>query len=174
MSLVESLLLTGCNWVSINIFSYVHGAGEITANPAGVAPPDVWILGGKRSVALAAGLGAALCLNMFSSPCPPEEGQEIIGGYRAAFRCSGGVKEALPAVALAGVCADSADRAQMLAQQAPDGFTPRIVGDPKQCHRLLKQICFTLRVNIAIFVDLCNVTEDRLRSYELLADGLHG
>lgn len=154
----------------VAVASYLRGRAEVIPNPPGVIAPELWVLGGKTAMPLAAEIGAAFCLNMFSSSGTIEAGRALIAEYRARFKRLHHNGEPRAAVALAGVCADTAERARRLAQSAPTFITPRIVGDPRHCGQVLKDISLSLRVETVIIADLCAVTRDRIRSYELIAD----
>ena len=121
---------------------------------------------------VAAEIGASFCLNMFSSTLTVSEGRCLITTYRERLKNSAFDDEATAAVAIAGVCAETTERAQSLARSTSSFILPRVVGDPGTCRSLLEDVAVGIGVSHLIFVDLCSSIHDRLRSYSLLAEQL--
>ena len=157
------------------LFTYVRGEGAVLARPRGVGRPQPWVLGsgGARTAELAgqesASYGLALFLGRSQAASP-----DLVERYRAHFRPSEETPEPRACLAMAGVCAETEAQAQALVAGNPLGkaLRPNLVGTPAQCRETLLEFAARYQTNEFVFLDLCTQTEDRLRSYRLLAEAL--
>jgi luciferase family oxidoreductase group 1 len=156
------------------LFTYMRGKGAVLARPRGVGRPEPWVLGsgGTRSAELAGEQGASYGLALFLNR-PERPSPELIGRYRAHFRPSEETPEPRSCLAMAGVCAETEAEAQEIAgHERNRGLRPNLVGTPAQCRETLLDLAARYQTHEFVFLDLCDRTEDRLRSYRLLAEAL--
>ena len=143
---------------------------KLPITPRGVGMPQMWVLGsgGMASALTAAWNGTAYGLALFLSggkddPAPVE-------AYRAQFRPSRNLARPQWNIAVAGVCADTEAEAVRLAGLHRNRFlVPSVVGAPEQCRTRLQEISERYQTDEIIFVAVSGMREQRLRSYELLA-----
>jgi luciferase family oxidoreductase group 1 len=156
------------------LFTYMRGEGVVLARPRGVGRPQPWVLGsgGTLSAELAGEQGASYGLALFlkrPTPAPPE----LIERYRAHFRPSEETPEPRCCLAMAGVCAETEAKAQEIARHDRNrGLRPNLVGTPAQCREMLLEFATRYQTSEFVFLDLCGQTEDRQRSYRLLAEAV--
>ena len=156
------------------LFTYMRGEGAVLARPRGVGRPQPWVLGsgGTQSAELAGEQGASYGLALFldrPTPAPPE----LVERYRAHFRPSAETPEPRCCLAISGVCAETEAKAQEIARHDRNrGFRPNLVGTPAQCRERLLEFATRYQTNEFVFLDLCLETQDRQRSYRLLAEAV--
>lgn len=156
-----------------NLLHFLHDSSSIYVPPAGsVTPPEVWSLGsGWNSMRLAAQNGIAYSHSLFHKGA--QDDPNIVQEYRKTFQPRLLLSPKLN-IAVAGICADTEDRAYELLKQHKNSFViPTVVGTAGQCKEKLLAIQKRFDVDEIIFLDLCHELEDRLRSYELLASELN-
>lgn len=119
----------------VELLQHLRGSGDVTVNPANVAPPEIWMLGSKQTSAeLAAKLGTALCIALFlrdASELP--DSSEIVERYCSTFTPSPELSHPIWSVAVAGVCSDNDVRANELARQFGPGLRASMVGTRTRC-----------------------------------------
>lgn len=105
-----------------------HAYARVTAEPAGVPLPPVWILGssdyGPRAAA-EFGVGFA-----FARHLNPRQAPELMRAYRRSFRPSPGMPEPRSILALSAVCATDADEARFLIGSMAKGMVRMRQGTP--------------------------------------------
>ena len=109
--------LTG--YLAVDAAPRAAWAATTVAVPAGVAPPDLWILGsGESGAAVAAerGLGFA-----FAHHFNPEDAIGMLRAYRAKFRPSPFLAEPRAILAVSAICAETDREAQRLASSGELG-----------------------------------------------------
>ena len=135
--------------------------------------PRIWVLGtGEVAMSLASRLGlnfaySVLHMGMKVNPVVFEQFEQALltqnGGESP--RCS---------LAVAGVCAESAERASAMAKNRVDpGVYPLVVGTPIQCREILGELSETFGVTSFTFLDLAHLFEDRVESIRLLAQAVN-
>jgi luciferase family oxidoreductase group 1 len=157
-----------------DLLSYLHGTGAIAATPIGVPPPEVWVLGSQStSMTIAAKNGTCFCLALFLDRAGQPDLRNVIDEYRRDFIPSTGLVQPQWSIAVAGVCADTTEKAHQLVELSqPLGVTPTVVGDQMLCRRMFEDLQRLYMTNSFIFLDVCRGAENRLRSYKLLAESL--
>lgn len=155
------------------LLNFLRGTGEVVPSPAGIGPPEIWLLGTtSESARLAASFGTAFCLGMFLDMNGTKTYDQCMADYRYHFQPSRELPEPKCAVAVAGICAETRELAEaLLAERAESEITVRstIVGDPMKCHQSLRGLSETFCTDEIIFLDLCKDFTTRVRSYQLLA-----
>lgn len=154
------------------LVDFVSGRSATPAQPVGTSPPEIWLQGsGQGSVSLAAELGTCFCLGLFLNFSGKSDHKAIIENYRAGFRPSQDLGAPRCNVAVAGICAETEERARRLLEGHRNvlSLIPTVVGNPEQCRNELEKLRLECGIDEIIFLDLCTRFEDRLRSYELLA-----
>jgi luciferase family oxidoreductase group 1 len=156
------------------LLGYLRGTGEVIANPAGVAPPEVWILGSKStSMTLAAQNGTAFCLALFLPDAREAvDTVAIVDRYADEFQPSRERATPRCSLALAGVCSESEDEARRIASEHGRGLTPTAVGTPAQCREIFEQLAVRHGVSEFVFLDLSPTLEGKSRSCGLVAEAL--
>jgi luciferase family oxidoreductase group 1 len=105
-----------------------HPYAAVTAQPADVPLPPVWILGSSEygaQVAAALGLGFA-----FARHLNPRGAEPVMGMYRAAFRPSEACPEPYAILTVSAVCAGDRDEAEWLASSLALGVVRMRQGRP--------------------------------------------
>ena len=145
-------------------------------SPRGVGSPEVWILGssGVGSAALAARYGTAFSLALFlRGSTDGQDDPTAVRKYRADFQPSWTLAAPHWNIAVAGVCADTAEEARRLRELHTNPFiVPTVVGSPSQCRTQLLRLQELFETDEIIFLDICSDLDHRLRSYQLLAKAL--
>jgi luciferase family oxidoreductase group 1 len=158
------------------LLKFLRGEGEAVPAPAGIAPPETWMLGsGTESAKMAGVHGTAFCLGIFLDVRGELAYGEPLGKYKAHFLPSLEMPEPKWAVAVAGICAETAAKAQELLTYHSSSkviVRPTIVGEPSLCRDRLLQLGEACKTKEVIFLDLCKDIDDRIRSYQLLADAV--
>lgn len=152
------------------LLAYLRGKSEPVVHPAGTPPPEVWVLGSQTtSLAVAAEHGAAFCLALFLHETETDI-CALLDDYRARFQPSPELEAPRWAVAVAGACAEREEDARQHARNRLPFVTPTLVGTPEQCREGLEEIRQRAGTGEIVFLDLCRAFDDRVRSYELLAE----
>jgi alkanesulfonate monooxygenase SsuD/methylene tetrahydromethanopterin reductase-like flavin-dependent oxidoreductase (luciferase family) len=156
------------------LVSQVTDRAAFIVSPAGVPPPDLWLMGSgsPATAALAGKQGAGFSLSLFLAASRGDA--RVIDGYQAAFRPTHFAPTARWSVAVAGVCADSELAARRILADhhrrfANNYILPQVVGDPGQCAQMLTELAGRYRTDEVVFIDVCSRWDDRRRCYELLA-----
>ena len=155
------------------LLCYLRETATIVANPQGVQPPEVWMLGSNvTSMHLAALHGTAFCFACFLAN-PATDPANVLKIYSREFAASAEFVEPKSSIAFAGVCMRTDARAQELAQkETPIGMYPTVVGSPKTCGDVVRNLHGRTGVTEFVFLDMCQRLEDKLESYRLLAEEL--
>lgn len=154
------------------LIALLQGRGKTSVNPRGIAPPAVWMLGtGGRSAQVAAECGIPFCLGLFLDS-DLTSSAEVIDSYRSCFVAREPHARPSWMIAVAGVCAETADEAHSIAATASGGIRPRLVGSPSQCYDILASLQDRFFASEFLLLDLSNSLENRERSYRLLASTL--
>lgn len=156
-----------------DLLAYLRETTEVVANPQGVRPPQIWMLGSNAtSMHLATLHGTAFCFASFLANRAIDPA-DVLKVYRAEFLPSADFPEPKGSIAFAGVCANTDARAEELAQQeTPIGLFPTIVGSQKSCGHAVRELHLKTGITEFVFLDLCHRFEDKLESYRLLAEEL--
>lgn len=138
---------------------------------AAYQPPELWVHGtGAGAATLAAEHGISLGLALFNGKSL-DPGH--IAAYRRHFQANGAQPAPRLAIAVAGICAESDQAAQMLlADRRPSGHHANIVGGIERWRCELAQISERYQPDEIVVMDLCGRYEDRLASYTLLAEAV--
>lgn len=159
------------------LLSLLRGTEDMIANPAGVAPPEVWILGsGTESAKLAARHGTAFGFAVFLDTSRQDICSEVIDAYRTHFSPSRELSEPLWNLTIAGICAETDDEAQQILSTVDDTFkvVPTAIGSPATCLQYIKGLMGKCKCDEIVFMDLCPSYNNRVRSYRLLSDAIFG
>lgn len=154
------------------VLQLIMGTTNIPRNPLSNTVPEVWILGSNtESMQIAARNGTAFCLALFveggaNSP------DEILRTYRQSFRPSSILQQARVGLAIAGVCANQTAEAVRMCEEYGKGVVPNIVGSPAECGRNVSALVDRYAADEIVFLNMCRRTDDRERSYLLLAQSL--
>jgi luciferase family oxidoreductase group 1 len=134
--------------------------------------PELWVLGsGGASGELAAQYGLPFALSIFHKPDTP---LEPIARYRRNFRPSAWLAEPRSMVALAGVCADTGERARAIAASRSYQFiTLNVIGTADDWCDHVTAIVSDTGADEIMYFDASPLPEQRLRAYELLAEALN-
>jgi luciferase family oxidoreductase group 1 len=165
----------------VQLLRFLRGIGDIAANPIGVWPPEIWILGSSAmGASLAARNGACFCFAMFLNDKGEQTCEEAIRRYRRDFQPS--VELPLPrwSVAVAGVCAKSNEAAEQLiggpvetiGKTVVSNLIPTVVGDSTRCRQLFDKMAEVYETKSFVFLDMCMQLEERIVSHQLLAEAL--
>lgn len=132
--------------------------------------PQIWSFGtGESSAILAARQGTALGYSLFHQFS--RDTTATIDQYRSEFRPRAELPQPLCALAVAGVCAPTESRArQILAEHRNPFIVPTIGGTPEQCREQLEELRARYQTDELVFLDVCQAYQDRLATYELLAE----
>lgn len=177
-SLIEPLLRVGNQGPPFpeklsELLSYLRGTAATAVTPLGTAPPEIWLLGSKsRSLELAAAQGTCFCLSLFIGSPLPESPHLLLDSYREKFVPSPELPEPKWAVAFAGVCAESEGEAQRVAAAYGPSVSPFLIGTPEYFAESLQAMRELYQTSLFIFLDMNRTFAGRLRSYQLLAEGL--
>jgi luciferase family oxidoreductase group 1 len=162
---------------------YEYEGQRVTARPIPPIPPELWMLGtNRKSAAYAAEYGTGYVFGQFMSE---QDGMEMLGAYREAFRPSPHLSQPRAIVAVGVVCAETEAEARALASEGSALFgeggqsesdrqtTARsrrlFIGDPGQVKAQLEELQSLYGVDEFLIVTLVPDYAKRLRSYELLA-----
>ncbi len=149
-----------------------HPLASVCTTPAeGLAPP-LWLLGsGHTNALLAAQHGTAFCLARFLSTASPDT--HILRNYYDHFTHGQAGAAPSASLAVAGLCADTEAKALRLkAHYANDFIQINLWGTAEQCREQLETLCERYGTRSCMFFDVQPSVQDRLRSYEALAQTL--
>ncbi len=156
------------------LLSYIRGVANTIANPCGVGSPEVWLLGTTTaSMRLAAECGTAFCLGLFLTKADVAVTKQVIEDYRRLFQPSAELQFPKWSVAVAGVCAETNERAVELAIVSDEFVVfPTVVGTPRKCRDSFEMLRNIYGTNEFMFLDVSQGFNDKLRSFELIASAL--
>ncbi len=147
--------------------------------PPAFPQESVWMLGGLHGMRSAVQNGLAFSLCLFIGEVSQATARDILTEYTDTYKPSLFCSTSKPSIAVAGICAESFDRAEALFREATRAglvhVTPTIIGSPEHCKGVLDGLAKACGTNEFVYLDLCARVEDRLRSMSLLAAemGLH-
>jgi luciferase family oxidoreductase group 1 len=156
----------------------------VMARPIPPVPPDLWLLGtNMKSARYAARFGTGYVFGQFMSD---QDGAAILSSYRREFQPSRLQKKSSAIVAVGVICAETEEEALGLAQEAKTWFLKDdskkeeaiassarlIIGNPQQVKNLMLQMQETYQTDEFMVVTTVPNYEQRIRSYQLLADCL--
>lgn len=133
---------------------------------------SVWMLGGLNGMRSAVQHSTGFSLCLFLGEMPNTSARDILAEYRATWSPGSSVTPK-SSIALAGICAESFDRAAVLFKESTAAglvhITPTIIGSPGHCKSVLDRLANECGAEEFVFLDLCARVEDRLQSLSLLA-----
>lgn len=149
---------------------HVYFRAQAVPTPKG--PPEAWLLGsGGSSGVLAAQYGLPFALSMFHFP---NTSLASVATYYRDFHPSGWMLEPHTMVAIAGVCADTRERAREIAASQPnDTITLNVVGTADDWCEYVSEIVGSSGAHEIMYFDASPLPEQRLRAYALLGDALN-
>lgn len=155
------------------LIGYLRENTEIAANPGGVSPPQIWMLGRNiTSMNLAIQHGTAFCFAAFLVE-PTVDLADSLNVYRTGFIPSAEFPQPVCSIAVAGVCAATDEKASEINQaENPISVYATVVGSPGTCGKAIRTLHEKTGVTEFIFLDLCRRMEDKVESYRLLAEEL--
>lgn len=155
------------------LIGYLREKTEIVANPQGVPPPQLWMLGRNvTSMNLAIQHGTAFCFAAFLVE-PTVDPADSIKTYQTQFIPSTDFPEPMCSIAVAGICAATdAQASEMVQRENPVSVYTTVVGSPRTCGEAIRTLHEKTGVTEFIFLDLCERMEDKVESYRLLAEEL--
>lgn len=165
----------------VELLAFLRGTGEIAANPIGIKPPAIWILGSKEiGAGLAAQNGTSFCFAKFLTTGSDKICLDAISRYRDNFRPNSELAFPRWSVAVAGVCAatvrQASDRLGASAFQAGHpkvgNIVATVVGDPEHCKSMFLSMAKMFDTKRFIFLDMSPTPDARIESYKLLAEAL--
>lgn len=155
-----------------NLMGYFNSAtNDILIPPYHGDRPQTWILAtGSSSVPVAVELKLNFCFSIFHKHSALANSREILQDFRRRFELTWAVEPRCN-IAVAGICASSAQKARRLEKVwQNDFFTPCVIGDPSLCEEKLLEIADLYQVDEIMFMSLCYDKEDRLECYRLLSE----
>ncbi len=166
-----------------DLLSDLRGIANTIANPCGVGQPEVWLLGtSTASMRLAAEYGTAFCLGLFLTKADVSVTRQVIEDYQRLFQPSAELQFPKWSIAVAGVCAETNERAvelPLITEEFPLYHAatvwghPTVVGTPRECRDSFEMLRNIYNTNEFMFLDVSQSFDDRLRSFELIADALN-
>jgi alkanesulfonate monooxygenase SsuD/methylene tetrahydromethanopterin reductase-like flavin-dependent oxidoreductase (luciferase family) len=163
---------------------YEYEGRPITARPVPPVAPEVWLLGtNKKSAAYAAEFGTGYAFGQFMSDVP---GEETLQAYRNAFTPSPLNDAPRAMVAVSVVCAETDEEAVRLAasltavfqqsgaagERSPLADRKLLVGSPESIRGKLEELSVVYGADEFMILTMIPDYRKRLRSYELLAQGM--
>ena len=155
------------------LLSCIRGTGAIKTMPRGVGCPQPWCLGsgGLHSASLAARHGTGFGLALFFKS--PDPGPQVLHHYREEFQPSEEFPTPRCSIAIAGVCAETEARANELMNAWNNPFfVPAMVGTPRQCRDVLRDIQRQYNPDELVFLALCRGVDDLVECYRNFARAL--
>ena len=132
--------------------------------------PEVWVCGAETAAVQAARTGTRFCCTLFHGRRVPPA---TLARYRAEFRPSPELEAPHAAIAVCGVCADTEGEARALRAAFPHrNYLPSFAGAPEQCAAAIRGLCSEYDVGEAVILDMAPHGPARVRSLELMAQGL--
>lgn len=156
-----------------DLLLYLKGKNKAIAIPKNVTIPEIWMLGkNKNSMLLATRYGAKFCFSLFLGSTQAEA-TDILREYNDNFQPSQELAYPKSSIAIAGNCTDSKTQVENLTKLYDNEdatIVPTIIGTPQQCLEKLQEIQYNCKVDEFIFLDIGVNLQDRIRSYQLLAE----
>jgi luciferase family oxidoreductase group 1 len=156
-----------------DLLLYLRGKNKAVSIPKNVNSPEFWLLGKNRnSMLLAARYGARFSFSLFLGSSQVEA-STILAEYNANFRPSKELVKPQCNLAIAGNCTDSQTQIAHLTKiynHEDANVVPTIIGTPEQCLEKLQELQYVCKVDEFMFLDISTSLEDRIRSYQLLAE----
>ncbi|WP_226034813.1 LLM class flavin-dependent oxidoreductase [Aquibacillus saliphilus] len=165
-----------------NDFPENHFYSSTIAAPLPEYPPDIWILGTSiKSAKLAAETGAAYAFGYFMSD---NDGVEIVQTYQQNFKSRNGDSEPYTIVTVAAICAETNEKAMKIREKTKSTIQQNsdekklverrnekvIVGNPNSVKEQLKEIKEIYQADEIMIVTITDDYQERLTSYELIAN----
>jgi luciferase family oxidoreductase group 1 len=156
-----------------NLLLYLKGKSNVRAIPKNVSMPEFWMLGkNKGSMSLAARYGTKFCFSLFLDSTE-QDAAAAFAEYVDSFQPSAELTSPEYSIAISGHCTENHEHIEQLtrfynSEEAAIGVT--IIGTPDECLDKLQEIQHKCKVNEIIFLDLGIDLEDRIRSYQILAE----
>jgi luciferase family oxidoreductase group 1 len=162
----------------VALFSYLHRIPRpqhayfrARTFPAPHHVPELWILGtGGTSGEFAAQFGLPFALSIFHFPDTP---LTAIAKYRRDFWPSAWSSEPRTMVAIAGICAETRERAREIAASQPNKVTLNVVGTAHDWRERVEEIVSATGADEIMYLDASPLPEQRLCAYELIGDALN-
>lgn len=156
-----------------DLLLYLKGKNKVIAIPKNVNIPELWMLGkNKNSMLLAARYGTKFCFSLFLDSTQ-EDAAATLAEYTDSFQPSQNLSHPKSSISVAGHCTDSQEQIEHLTKlyESEDAnVTPTMIGTPQQCLERLQELQHKCKVDEFIFLDVGITLEDRIRSYQLLAE----
>lgn len=146
---------------------YPASRGLVIPPPSGTL--EIWLMGtSQTSAELAAAHGLAFAYSLFLSE---RANWSDVNRYVESFRPSRFLSCPKYAVAVAGVCAETTERAMDVARSRSNRLiVPTLVGAPHICADYCEGIRVRLKDVEFILLDVCSNVNDRRTSYSLLSE----
>jgi luciferase family oxidoreductase group 1 len=156
-------------------FPVGHPYHGVRSFPSDAGTPELWLLGGVRlNMSLASRLTANYCHEIFLKK---PDSVDIVESYKRLRELVSSSAPALrprTALAVAGICAETEEKAIRIRDANPqDYIVPLVVGAPEQCARKLREFQSAFSVDEIIFRDVSADFQDKLLCYRLLADSFN-
>ena len=150
-----------------------HPYRDISTPLQGAGRPEMWLLAsGSKRIPVAVKHDMNFCLSLFHLFSKEEVAAETLQELRYQYE-EAHDRPAKTSIAVAGVCADSYQKALALKQgYLSKFFIPKIYGTPSDCMEQLYQLQENYQVDEIIFLDLCQDFKDRTHSLSLLSEEL--
>ena len=148
---------------------------EITIPPKGASPPDIWVLcSGGSGIPLAIEFKTRLSMSLIHKEISLGNLKEKLKRFRDLYFESNGVYPNYN-VCLGGYCTANQGKINQFKSRWDNTNFPicNIVGTPKICREMLLEISHELQVDELIFLNLAERMNEKLESYELLAEELN-
>ncbi len=156
-----------------DLLLYLRGKNKAVSIPKNVNSPEFWMLGkNKNSMSLAARYGVRFSFSLFLGSSQLEA-STILAEYYASFRPSKELIKPQCSLAIAGNCSDSKTQIAHLTKRYNNedaNVVPTIIGTPEQCLEKLQELQYNCKVDEFMFLDISTSLQDRIRSYQLLAE----
>lgn len=156
-----------------DLLLYLRGKNKVIPIPKNVNSPEVWLLGKNiGSMSLAAHYGTRFSFSLFLG-ATQIEASTVLAEYKATFQPSKELTKPQCSLAIAGHCTDSQTQILYLNKiysQEDANIVPTIIGTPKQCLEKLQELHQQCKVDEIVFLDISTKLQDKLRSYQLLAE----
>lgn len=148
-----------------------HAYFRAQAFPKPKEPPELWLLGsGSTSSVVAAEYGLPFAQSIFHAPNTP---LDPLSSYSRDFRSSAWLGKPRSMVAIAGVCAETRERAhEIAASHTNAAVTLNVVGTASDWCERVAEILSTTGADEVMYLDVSQSPTQRLRAYELLAEAL--
>lgn len=156
-----------------NLLLYLKGKSQVRAIPKNVSMPEFWMLGkNKSSMQLAARYGTKFCFSLFLDSTV-QDAAATFSEYVDSFQPSTELTSPEYSIAISGHCSENQQQIEHLTKfyNSEDAdIAATIIGTPNECLEKLQEIQHNCKVNEIIFLDVGIALEDRIRSYQILAE----